>query len=483
MRLLLINPYFGKAERYEGEAATHSPPLGLGFIGTYVRDHNNCDVEIIDPVPQGLSEEKVLEKVETADFVGIPCFTDIRFHCFGFAKKVKEKNPNCKLIVGGPHVYSLDNKILEHYPFIDIVVRGEGEVTVSEILQGKPLEQIKGITFADNSGRIIRNEERPFMKTIDDLYIDYSLLPDMRLYKSDIEAPVDFKRLKTAYMVESRGCPFKCSYCANEHWKRTWRAVNPKKTVEKMKILIDKYGIEYFRFYDDLFTADKTRVKEFCEEIKKQNLNVKFRVLIRVGTKKEILEMLKDAGLESIGIGIESGSDRILKRINKGITRKQIEETLQVCKELGLWTVGSFIVSLPGETKEDLEQTSDLISLPDVTTVNILHLFPQTPVYEELKANGEIDDEIWFDERHPETIHYCKEWFSSAPLSFEDAKWFSLKSKYMNTIRFPKRFIKQYGFVVTALWYVMAPLDLILKGRIYRLAFRYRDLYRKLAWG
>ena len=482
MKLLLVNPYFGEATKHENEAATHSPPLGLGFVGTYVNDHNDCDVEIVDPVPQGLAEAEVLDRVREADFVGIPAFTDIRFDCFDFAAKAKQANPDCTLVVGGPHAYSLSEKILEHYPFIDVVVRGEGELTVSEIIEGKPLEDIRGITYQQN-GRILRNDDRQFMDDIDDLYINYELLPDMELYASDIETPVDIKKLKTVYLIESRGCPFRCSYCANDHWKRQFRAVSPRKTVGRMKHLVEKHGIEFFRFYDDLFTVNRHRVSEFCEEMKKENLDVGFRVLARVGTKKETLAMLQEVGLESVGIGIESGSDRMLKRVNKGITRQQIDRTIRDCKELGLWMVGSFIISLPGETGEDLAKTGELISQPDVTTVNVLHLFPQTPVFEELKGNGEADDEIWFDRNYPETIHYCKEWFASAPLSFEDAKWFSLKSKYLNTIRFPKRSLKQYGFIVTAIWYVTAPVDLLLKGRIYKIAFRYRNLYRKLAWG
>lgn len=481
MKLLLVNPYFGEATKHESEAATHSPPLGLGFVGTYIRDHHDCEVEIVDPVPQGLGEAEVLDRVSEADFVGIPAFTDIRFHCFDFARKAKEANPDCTLLVGGPHAYALSEKILEHYPFIDAVVRGEGELTVSELIGGRPFEEIKGITFRQD-GRIQKNGERQFMDDIDDLYVDYGLLPDMELYASDIETPVDIKRLKTAYLIESRGCPFKCSYCANDHWKRQFRAVSPKKTVARMKHLVENHGIEYFRFYDDLFTVNKRRVSEFCDEIKKEGLEVGFRVLARVGTRKETLEMLQEVGLESVGIGIESGSDRMLKRVNKGITRQQIDETIKDCKELGLWMVGSFIISLPGETGEDLAKTGELISQPDVTMVNVLHLFPQTPVFEELKAGGEVDDEIWFDRAYPETIHYCREWFASAPLSFEDAKWFSLKSRYLNTIRFPSRSLKQNGLVVTAIWYVTAPFDLMLKGMIYRYAFRFKNLYRKFAW-
>lgn len=460
MKLLLINPYFGQVS--EGtEGATHSPPLGLGFIATYVRDHADGEVEIIDPIPQGLTEQAVLDKVMTADFVGLSVYTDTRFYCFDFAKKIKEVNPKCTLIVGGPHVYSLDKLILEHYPFIDVLVRGEGEETVEEIIKGKPYKDILGITWRDADGEITRNPDRQFMNDIDALYIDYGLLPGMNLYKPDIEAPIDIKKLKTAYMIESRGCPFQCTYCANSHWHRSWRAVSPRKIVEKMEHLVKKYDIEYFRFYDDLFTADKKRVFEFCEILKEKKLDIKFRVLVRVNTPKEVLEALKEVGCESVGFGIESGSDKILKRIKKGITRQQIIDTIKICKELGLWVVGSFILSLPDETEEDFKETLSLVTLPDTFMTNILHLFPGTPIYNELKERGEINDEIWFDrDKYDGLIFYNKENFSSAIFRQKDLMWLVRYTRYYAFIRQPLKTVKKYGVLVGILMLIFAAMDI-----------------------
>lgn len=480
MKLLLINPYFGQGESAETEGAVHSPPLGLGFIGTYVRDHTDCEVEIIDPIPQGLSEEAVLDKVRKADIAGLTCYTDTRFYCFDFAEKIKETNPACKLIIGGPHVYSLDRLILKHYPFIDALVRGEGEETMVELINAKAYKDIRGITWKDSGGDIIRNPDRGFIKDIDSLYVDYALLPDMSLYKPDIEAPIDLRRLKTAYMIESRGCPFQCTYCANEHWERTWRAVSPGKIVERMEHLVKTYDIEYFRFYDDLFTANKKRVLEFCYALKEKKLNIKFRILVRVNTSKEVLEALKEAGCESVGFGIESGSDKILKRIQKGITRQQIIDTIKVCKDLHLWVVGSFIVSLPDETKEEFKETLELTTLPDTFQTNILHLFPATTIYGELKARKEIDDEVWFDRnRYGGLVFYCKDNFPSANFSLDEAKWLALYTRYYQFIHKPSKVIKQHGILLGLAIVLMAIADIPLKGRLFNFAYRYRNIYRK----
>jgi radical SAM superfamily enzyme YgiQ (UPF0313 family) len=478
-KLLLINPYFGQSLRFV-EGAVDSPPLGLGFVATFVRDHANCDVEIIDPVPQGLSEMHVLDKIADVDFVGLSIFTDIRFYCLDFAKKIKDRYPQSMLFLGGAHTYFLDRAILEHYPFINVIVRGEGEETVVDLVEGKPLQEIAGITFRHSSGEIIRNPDRPLIKDIDPLYIDYKLLPDMKLYKSDIEVSFDLRKLKTAYMIESRGCPFKCTYCANQHWQGVWRAVSPSRTVDKMEHLVKEYGVQYFRFYDDLFTANKDRTLEFCRILKERRLNVRFRVLVRAGISKDTLKALKEVGCESIGLGIESGSDRMLNRIKKGITRQQIIETINSCKELGLWVVGSFIVSFPGETLEDYKTSLALVNLPDTFMAGILHLLPGTSFYNELKDRGEINDSIWFDRKKEGHIYYCQENFTSASFTLTQAQWLAFYMKYYARLRQPIKTMKLYGILVGIAIIIFSIFDVLFKGKLYKIAFRYRNLYRKL---
>lgn len=446
-------------------ASSHSPPLGLGYVGTYLRDHSNCSVEIVDPIPQGLAEEDLLDKAGSAQYVGLSCYTDIRFQCFELAEKIKARNPGCTLIVGGPHAYHLDEAIIRRHPFVDIVVRGEGEKTALEIVRGMPLSAIDGITYREG-GKVIRNPDRGFFDDLDSLYVDYSLMPDMSLYPGDVEAPTDIKALKTAYMIESRGCAFKCTYCANDHWKRTWRATSANTIVDKMEYLIKKHGIEYFRFYDDLFTLDKKRVFAFCNEVKKRDLNTKFRVLVRAGTEKSVLTALKEAGCESVGFGIESGSDRILKRIKKGITRSQILDTLQACREVGLWSIGSFIISLPDETYDDFKQSVSLMKYPDSIMVSVLMLFPYTPFYNELVKKGEINDDIWFDKNFPNKIYYTRDMFPSAIFSSKKLKRLNAYTLCFTYLHNPKALFQKHGLAGGLLRYIKAVLDIPLQGSI-----------------
>ncbi|MDP3888636.1 MAG: radical SAM protein [bacterium] len=481
MKLLLINPYFGQGENQETEGATHSPPLGLGFLGTYIKENTKTEVEIIDPIPQRITEKEVLTKVKSADIVGLSCFADTRFYCFDFAKKVKKKNPKALLVVGGPHTFVMDDLILKHYPFIDILVRGEGEETLLEIVQGKPLEKIDGITFKKGA-RIIRNPMRAFAPSIDKYFIDYSLLPPLDAYGKDVEAPVALRKLKTIYTIASRGCPFQCSYCANVHWQRRWRALSPLELVKRIEKWKSDFGVEYVRFYDDLFTANKKWVLEFCNLLEKRKVNVKFRVLVRAGTDKEVLKTLKKVGCQAVGFGIESGSDNILKRINKQITRKQIIDTIKSCNKLKLWVVGAFIISLPDETKEDYKQTLTLVPLLDTFQTNIQIIFPYTPFYCELKENGEITDKIWFEKIHEGRLLYTKENFKSAKFNLHELEWMSLYTQYYHFLHRPDKAIEKYGFIIGLSLFMIALIDTPLRGKSFKLLFKFRNFWRRIIY-
>ena len=481
MKLLLINPYFGQGESQETEGATHSPPLGLGFLGTYIKDHTDWEVEIIDPAPQHFTQTQVLKKVKNADIVGLSCFADTRFYCFEFAKKVKKTNPDCLLVVGGPHTFVMDDLILKHYPFVDILVRGEGEETLLEIIQNKNKSEILGITYK-RGNKVIRNSIRPFEPNIDKFYINYSLLPPLDVYGKDVEATSTLRRLKTIYTIASRGCPFQCSYCANVHWQRQWRATSPEELVRRIKGWVSDFGVEYVRFYDDLFTANKKWVLQFCELLDKERIKIKFRVLVRAGTDKEVLKALKKAGCEAVGFGIESGSDRILKRIDKQITRQQIVETIKDCNRLKLWAVGAFIISLPDETKEDYKKTLSLVPLLDTFQTNIQIIFPYTPFYVELKERGEIDDEVWFKKEHEGRLLYTKENFKSAKFSLSELEWMSLYTQYYHFLHRPDKAIDKYGKLIGSSMILISLLDTPLKGKLFKLLFKFRNSWRKIIY-
>ena len=448
MRLTLVNPWFGNEEWQR-----HYPPLELGFLATYIRDNTkNTEIEIIDPIPQKLNVSEVISRTKNSEIVGITCYTERRFECFELAEKIKSVNPDCNLILGGPHATFLDLPIMEHYPFVDIIVRGEGENALLEIVEEKELKKISSITWR-NKNKIIQNPSKTLQHNIDDFYIDYSLLPSPEKYVIDYALPYKYKNLRHIYISATRGCPYACKFCGSSNlWKRIWRAPSPELLVKRMEDIIGTYNIEYFRFSDAFFTASEAWILKFLQILKKEKLNTYFGIDSGINVSEKVLKELSETGCLRITFGIESGSDKILKKINKPIRKENIIKTIKKSKKLGMWTRGDFIFGWSGETKEDIKETFPIINLLDDTELNILEIFPGTPLYEDLKAKGEIDDNFWFDKHSnsfsdilPHIPHYCKEHFRSADYSIEELKNTLKKASISHTLHMPTFIFKKYG--------------------------------------
>jgi len=447
MKLLFVNPYF--------KNKVYAPTLGLGFLATYIKNHVDCEVEIIEPVKERLDRHHLLEKIKNINYLGLTCYTESRFQCFDFAEQAKKINPNCKIIVGGPHATALDVEILKHYSFIDIVVRREGEEVLLKILKNYPLDQINGITWRKDN-EVVQNYDQVLEENLDLFYLDYSFIyPEIYKWK-DNEIPYKFQRLKNLPIIASRGCPFRCAFCAaSRQWAGIWRGVSPDKLFEEIKFLVNRYEIRYFRFYDALFIGDEAQIFKFCDLLEQYGLDIKFRIDIRVGTSRAVLKRLREVGCEVVGFGIESGSDKVLQIINKRITRKQIEETIDICRSLNFWMIGFFMISLPEETPEDFDKTVELFDSFDVFNLQFFKIHPNTAFYEELKKRGEINDEIWFDKNYEEEIYYSRELFKSAKFSRRATEIMIKRFYIRHNLKNPTLVIKRFGlanglFVLTS---------------------------------
>jgi len=450
MKLTLVNPWFGNEDWQR-----HYPPLELGFLGTYVRDNaKDVEVKIIDPIPQELDMNEVISHTKDSEIVGLTCYTERRFECFELAENIKSVNPDCNLILGGPHATFLDLSIMEHYPFVDMIVKGEGENALLEVVEGKDFKEISNITWR-NKSRIITNPSRTLQHDIDEFYIDYSLLPSPERYISDYALPYKYRNLRHVYMPATRGCSYACNFCGNLNlWGRIWRAPTPKLLIERMEDIISVYNTEYFRFSDAFFTASESWTIDFLQTLKKAKLDICFGIDSGINISGRVLKELSESGCLRITFGVESGSDRILKKINKPIKRKNIIKTIMKSKELGIWTRGGFIFGWHGETKEDIKETFSVVNLLDDTELNILKVFPGTTLYEDLRAKGEIDSSYWFDKypdnpEHFDLIahvpHYCKEEFQSADYSIDELKTFLRKASFSHVLHMPAFIFRKYG--------------------------------------
>lgn len=449
-KLTLVNPWFGNEDWQR-----NYPPLELGFLATYVRDNTkDIEVEIIDPIPQRLDTNNVITRTKNSEIVGLTCYTERRFECFELAKEIKSINPDCNLILGGPHATFLDLSIMEYYPFVDMIVRGEGEDALLEIVEGKDPKKISSITWR-NGNQTIRNPSRVLQHNIDEFYIDYSLLPPPEKYIPDYALPYKYKNLRHIYIPATRGCSYACKFCGSlNFWKRTWRAPLPQLLVKRMEDIISTYDIEYFRFSDAFFTASEGWTMRFLQALKKAKLDIYFGIDSGINISGRVLKELNESGCLRITFGIESGSNEVLKRLNKPINKDNIIRTIKKSKELGIWTRGGFIFGSPRETIKDIKETVSIINLLDDVELNILKIFPGTDLYEDLRANEEIDNNFWFDKhsddpKHfgliPHVPHYCREEFKSADYTIEELKSFLRKASISHTLHIPSFIFKKYG--------------------------------------
>lgn len=376
-----------------------SIPLGLAYLAPFL-EKDNHQVRIIDSATLGYKMEDVKNQIEkfNPQLVGVTATTSSIYDAYDVAKLAKSLDHKIRVVAGGPHVTFTAPQTLEECPFIDMVVRGEGEETFRELvnsLESYPgkiafLRKIKGITFRDD-GRILETENRPFIKNLDELpFPAYHLLP-MDSYR------LEHKRF--AGIMSSRGCPFSCIFCSSsQFFGRIWRARVPENVIEEIKLLKDKYGVKEVEFLDDTFTLNNKRAEKICDLLIKENLGISWSCSSRVDTiSQSLIKKLKKAGCHTIYLGIESGSQEILNIISKGITLTQAEKAINLIKRVNLNTFATFIIGIPGETVKTIKKTVDFAKKlsPTFAQFTICTPYPGTKLFQMAKEKGWLLTRDW----------------------------------------------------------------------------------------
>jgi len=337
------------------------PPLGLAYVAA-VLEKEGFQVEIVDNylLEKPIDYIKQMVRRLNPQIVGITCNSVTYRGCVETAKAAKEVLPSCKVVVGGPHPSYMPDSMLQH-PEIDYAVLGEGERAMVELATNitkcegdSSIAAIPGIAFKQG-GKIVKTTPN-FISDLDRIpYPARHLLP-MNLYDRSVQS-LSVRPVETMNVV--RGCPYNCTYCeVSKLWGQTCRAFSPPRVVEEINHLVNKFGSKGIYFIGDNFTINKRRTIEICNLIKKDKLDIEWVCETRVDLiSRELLKEMKDAGCRAIWFGVESGSPRILSKINKGITLDQVVHAFKLCREEGIKIDCSFMLGIPGETVNDMNAT------------------------------------------------------------------------------------------------------------------------------
>jgi anaerobic magnesium-protoporphyrin IX monomethyl ester cyclase len=376
-----------------------APPLGMLYIAAYLKE-NGVEVSITDEAPQGYSLKDTVDwvKKEDPDLVGFSTLSSSCRKAALIAENVKKENPNVLTVFGNFFATFNAERILTKYPFVDFIVRGEGEHTSLELAKclekNGDLKKVLGINFR-NGDKIVSTPDRPLIKDVDSLpFPDREMLP---VEYHNTTAGIVVAPKKFSGFVSSRGCVFQCRFCGCRRLARNlWRSRSVENIMEELHLLSSQ-GYKQFLFVDDNFTLNPKRVIKLCQRLKKEKVDIEFFAEGRVDNcPRDMLQEMVRADCRMIYFGIENGTQRILDYYDKRTTPKQAEDATRNARKAGIDViVASFILGAPNETRQEIQHTLTFAQKihVDIPQFNILATFPGTDIWEELKMQGILDEE------------------------------------------------------------------------------------------
>lgn len=405
-------------------------PQGILSVAAVLKEA--VGTKIIDAQILNLAKDE-FEKVvneERFDVVGITCMTSTVRGALEAAKICKDAG--AITVLGGSHLSAYPKETLA-YPYVDFAIVGDGEFAMRDLVialrDKKSYKKIKGLVYRD--GKTVVQNGCAIVEDLDKLPLPaYDLIP-MKKYSSIISLhPV-------STILSSRGCPFHCAFCFKQPTDLRLRMRSPKKVVDEIELLVKRYGIKELMFYDDTLTLRRDHIVGICNEILKRRIKVKWESLTRVNSvNQSLLKLMKKAGCHMLRYGIESGDERIIRLMKKGIKIEKVKQVLKMTHEVGMDIFAYFMIGYPTEDEETINKTINLaIELdPDYVMFTAVTPYPKTPLYDFAQKVGLVKGDYWkkfvlkeTDERIPYFLDDAEEYVKEAYQKFYFRPSFILK--------------------------------------------------------
>lgn len=384
------------------------PPLGILQLAAYLESKNDqWDISVVDCQAEGFGWKKLQEHIESEqpDIVASSALATCNtFLVLRTLEVVKNIDTEIKTIVGGQHFSALADENLKMYPEIDFIVRGEGELTLFELVKSldenrKPVN-VKGLSFRSGS-KIVHNPPRPLIEDLNTLpFPGYHFIEDhMNKYHFKM---MSYDSAGYGLVEASRGCPHKCTFCSQwKYWGGKWRTKSPERIADEMEHLYTEYGISFLWFTDDNLGLGK-RTNNLCDELINRGLSEDVTWFLQARSddiikNQDKLSRLRKAGNYWIMAGLERHDDELLNKYNKGIKSSDAKLSMDLLKENDIFGQATLIIGDRKDSHESINDFKEFINYvdPDIAIFMILTPFPGTEIYDTARKNGWLEDDNW----------------------------------------------------------------------------------------
>jgi len=402
-KILLINPEGTRDVYLKTNVRVGTPilpPLGIAALaGSLVRAGHAVrvlDLDLADvyneDVPALLKNTILGFKPDAA---GLTSITPTWHSMMETARRVKELSPGTTVIAGGVHASRFHEDTLADGT-VDYVAIGESDFTLPELIDSGDPSRVPGIAYR-NGGETIITERRAPVEDLDALPAPAWELFETGRYRM---SHLTERSRPGGYLETSRGCPFGCIYCDKTVFGRRFRAKSPGRVADEIEVMIRRHGFREIHIVDDGFTTDMDRAKEICRLIIRSGLKFKFNLFNGIRADRldgELCELLKKAGCYQVAFGVESGNDRVLESVSKGLDKNDIRRAVSLCRQSGMETFGFFVIGFPEDTEETIMDTIRFAVELDMTIskFDIAVPLPGSKMFEQLDSRGLIRSRDW----------------------------------------------------------------------------------------